>query len=142
MKDLYINPKLTISSDSIDVSFSRSSGPGGQHVNKINTRVSVFLDIHKCKCFSDVQKHLLLTALKNRTDKQGVLQVSRQEFRSQSANREAAMRQIAELVSAALKPKRKRKKTRVPRRAIEKRLGDKKSQSRIKQLRSRPLEKE
>ena len=142
MEDLYINPKISIPADCFHVSHSRSSGPGGQHVNKLNTRVSIFLDIPKCPCFSKDQKHTLLTVLKNRIDKQGVLQVSSQQYRSQTANRDAALRRMAELIAAALKPKRRRKITRIPKRTIEKRLGDKKYRSKIKQLRSGGLETE
>ena len=136
MDDLYINPKITIPSDCFGVSHSRSSGPGGQHVNKLNTRVSIFLDVRECPCFSEAQKRTLFTVLKNRMDKQGVLQVSSQQYRSQTANRDAALRRMAELIAAALKPKRIRKKTRVPKRAIERRLQDKKARSKIKQFRS------
>jgi ribosome-associated protein len=118
------------------VSHSRSSGPGGQHVNKLNTRVSIFLDVRRCPCFSDTQKRILSTVLKNRMDKQGIFQVSSQQYRSQIANRDAALRRMAELITAALKPKRKRKKTRIPKRTIEKRLQDKKARSKTKQLRS------
>jgi ribosome-associated protein len=80
-----------------------------------------------------------LTVLKNRIDKQGVLQVSSQQYRSQTANRDAALRRMAELIAAALKHKPRRKKTRIPRRAIEKRLEDKKYRSKTKQLRSKPV---
>ncbi|MHC5160607.1 MAG: alternative ribosome rescue aminoacyl-tRNA hydrolase ArfB [Planctomycetota bacterium] len=139
MEDLYINPKISIPADHFHVSHSRSSGPGGQHVNKLNTRVSIFLDILKCSCLSKHQKQTLLTVLKNRIDKQGVLQVSSQQYRSQTANRDAALRRMAELIAAALKHEPRRKKTRIPRRAIEKRLEDKKYRSKIKQLRSKPV---
>ena len=142
MEDLYINPKITIPAECFRVSHSRSSGPGGQHVNKLNTRVSIFLDIRECPCFSEVQRRTLFTVLRNRMDKQGVLQVSSQQYRSQTANRDAALRRVGELIAAALKPRRKRKKTRIPKRTIEKRLGDKKRRSRIKQLRSGPCETE
>jgi ribosome-associated protein len=142
MEDLYINPKITLPSDCFQITFSRSSGPGGQHVNKLNTRVSVFLDVRRCPYFSDVQKQTLSTVLKNRMDKQGVLQVSSQQYRSQVANRDAALRRMAELIASALKPKRKRIKTRVPRRVIEKRLEDKKRRSKTKQLRFDPRKTE
>ena len=79
MQDLYINPKLTIPSDYLNISTSRSSGPGGQHVNKLNTRVSVFIDVQNCPYFTENQKHVLLTALKNRIDKQGILQKSKRK---------------------------------------------------------------
>ncbi len=75
-------------------------------------------------------------------DKQGVLQVSSQQYRSQTANRDVALRRMAELVAAALKPKRRRKKTRIPKKTIEKRLDDKKARSKTKQLRSGPRETE
>jgi len=142
MDDLYINPAITIPADCLSVSCSRSSGPGGQHVNKLNTRVSVFLDVQKCPCFTDVQKRVLRTVLKNRIDKQGVLLVSSQQHRSQSANRDAALRRMAELIAAALKPRRKRIKTQAPKRAVEKRLQDKKARSKVKKLRFRCPETE
>jgi ribosome-associated protein len=100
--------------------------------------VSVFVDIKNCMCFTEDQKHSLLAVLKNRIDKQGVLQVSSQQFRSQSANRNAALERLAELIAAALKPKQKRKKTEIPQRAIRKRLEDKMRRSKIKNLRSKP----
>ena len=136
MEDLYINPKITIPSDCLCASYSRSSGPGGQHVNKLNTRVSIFLDVFACPSLSDAQKQTLMTVLKNRMDKRGTLQVSSQQYRSQVANRDAALRRLAELIAAAPKPKRKRKKTRIPRRAVQKRLQDKKARSKTKNLRS------
>jgi len=136
MEDLYINPKITIPSEYLTVSCSRSSGPGGQHVNKLNTRVSVFLDIRNCPCLSEQQKHKLTAALKGRVDKQGVLQVSSQQSRSQVTNRNTALQRMAELIGQALKPKRIRKKTHVPKRAVEKRLNDKKCRSNIKRFRS------
>ena len=142
MEDLYINPKITIPSDCYRISCSRSSGPGGQHVNKLNTRISIFLDVRECPCFSEAQKRTLFIVLKNRMDKQGVLQVSSQRYRSQIANRDAALRRMAELIAAALKPKPRRKKTRIPRRTIKKRLEDKTARSKTKQLRSSPRETE
>jgi len=136
MEDLYINPKITIPSAYLTISYSRSSGPGGQHINKLNTRVSVFLDIRKCPCFSVQQKQRLRAGLKGRIDKQGVLQISSQQFRSQMANRNAALQRMAELVAHAIKPKPVRKKTNVPKGAVEKRLQEKKNRAKLKQLRS------
>lgn len=140
MEDLYINPRITIPSDCFDVSSSRSSGPGGQHVNKLNTRITVFLDIPSCRCFSESQKNTLFSVLKSRIDKQGVLQVSSQRYRSQRANREDALDRMAELIAAAIRPKPKRKKTKIPQKSIKKRLEDKKARSYIKQIRSSGVE--
>lgn len=136
MEDLVVNSRITIPSEYLTILYSRSSGPGGQHVNKLNTRVSVFLDIQNCPCFSERQKHALAVALKGRLDKQGVLQVSSQQFRSQAANRNAAFQRMAEMINRAVKPKRIRKKTNIPKRAVEKRLQDKRKHARVKQLRS------
>ena len=144
MEDFYINPKITIPAAYLSISYSRSSGPGGQHVNKLNTRVSVFLDIRNCPCFSQRQKQRLTAGLKGRIDKNGVLQVSSQQFRSQAANRAAALKRMAGLIAHAIRPGPVRKKTKVPKRAVEKRLREKKNRAKRKQLRSArvPMEDE
>ena len=136
MEDLYINPKIILPSDCFSVAYSRSSGPGGQHVNKLNTRATVFFDVSQCPCLTDRQKLTLSQTLSGRMDKNGVMQVSSQQFRSQLANQNAAFKRMAALIESALKPKRVRKKTRTPKKAVEKRLQDKKYHSKRKQLRS------
>lgn len=136
MEDLYINSKLIIPSEQLRFQYSRSSGPGGQNVNKLNTRVSVYLNIPESSCFAESQKHILLRSLKGRIDKRGVFSISSQRFRSQMANRNAALNQMVKLIRDALKPRRIRKKTKIPRSAIEKRIRDKKARSVIKQYRS------
>lgn len=136
MEDLFVNSKITIPAEYLTVSYSRSSGPGGQHVNKLNTRVSVFWDIQNCPCFSVQQKQRLTAGLKGRIDKQGVLQVSSQRYRSQITNRNAALQRMAELIADAIKPKPVRKRTKIPKSAVEKRLQEKKSRGKRKQLRS------
>lgn len=142
MENLHIHPNINIDSAYLNVSYSRSSGPGGQHVNKLNTKVTVYLDVRQCPAFSDRQKHLLENALSGRTDKQGVLRVSSQRFRSQAANQNAALERMTELIEDALKPRRIRKKTRLPKRAKEKRLQEKKNRSAIKRFRSMKPEME
>lgn len=136
MEDLHIHPNITISSEFLTVSYARSSGPGGQHVNKLNTKVTVFLDVEGCPDFNDRQKHILKTVFLGRMDKHGKLRVSSQKYRSQSDNRNAALERLTVLIETALKPKRVRKKTKIPIRAKEKRLKDKKARSAVKQLRS------
>jgi ribosome-associated protein len=136
MEDLVIHPNIHIDSAQLKVVYSRSSGPGGQHVNKLNTKVTIFLDVQKCPDFSERQKHAIKNSLFGRMNKRGVLRVSSQQYRSQTANLQAAFKRMAELIEHALKPKRIRKKTHVPKRAIEKRLRDKKTRSVLKKLRS------
>lgn len=136
MDSVTINQKLSISVSFLTFSFSRSNGPGGQNVNKLNTRVSVSLDVENCSCLTDTQKRKLVQKLRIRMDKQGVLQVTCQEYRSQHANRNAAVQRLAELIAEALRPIKVRKATKTPKRAVEKRLQEKKQRSLKKKQRS------
>jgi ribosome-associated protein len=122
--------------DKIVVKVSRSSGPGGQNVNKVNTRVTLFFDVADCATLSDAQKQRILARLATRADKNGVLRVVSQKFRTQSANRTAAMERLCRLLGEALAPLPVRKRTRAPARAHEKRLEEKKRRSELKRLRS------
>lgn len=136
MDGIQIHPNLVIPLEDLKISYSRSSGPGGQNVNKLNTRVCVCLNILSCDTFSDDQKQTLMRLLRTRIDKQGNIRIFCQEHRSQIANRNAAMQRLGDMIRIALKPRRKRKKTKIPRRAIEKRLREKKKRSELKQSRS------
>ena len=120
MDSLFINSKLSIPVSLLTFTFSRSSGPGGQNVNKLNTRVCVSLDIGECDCLTDTQQRKIRRSLKGRIDKQGVLNVVCQEYRSQHANRNAVVRRLAELLAEALKPVKPRKATKLPKSAVEK----------------------
>ncbi|MBL7215543.1 MAG: aminoacyl-tRNA hydrolase [Phycisphaerae bacterium] len=136
MDSLFINQKLCIPESLLTFTFSRSSGPGGQNVNKLNTRVCVSLDIMNCPCLTDAQKRKITRMLEGRIDKRGILQVVCQEYRSQHANRNAAIQRLVELIAEALKPVKVRRATKLPNRAIEKRLREKKQRSLQKKQRS------
>jgi ribosome-associated protein len=133
MDDLLIQSDLIIPAGCLKLSYSRSSGPGGQNVNKLNTRVSISLNISECHVFSDAQKLRLVKALHKRLDQEGALTVVCQEHRSQYANRQAAGERMAELLRKALKPPRPRIKTSTPKSAVRKRLEAKKMRSQTKQ---------
>lgn len=114
---------------------SRSSGPGGQNVNKLNTRVTALFDVVGSSSLSADQKQQVLHALATRVDKEGVLHVVSQKHRSQEANRRAAAERLQQLVRDVLKPRPVRKKTKTPRAARERRLQEKKQRSARKQQR-------
>ena len=117
--------------------FSRSSGPGGQNVNKVNTRVTVFFDVAGSESFSQVQKKQILKQLATRADKNGVIRVVSQKYRTQKANRAAAVERLVELLRGALEKKAVRKKMVVPEKARRKRLEEKKRRSMLKQQRAK-----
>lgn len=137
-----INSKVSIPASLLEFTFSRSGGPGGQNVNKLNTRVQVSLDVVNCPALNDEQKRTVMRRLANRIDKEGHLQIVCQEYRSQHANRNAAVQRLAELLAEALKPKKRRKPTKPSKSAVEKRLRKKKQQSQKKRLRSSPVGEE
>jgi len=117
-----ITDQISISADELVFKFSRSSGPGGQNVNKINSRVTLLFDLSNSKSFSIYQKRRILTRLASRADKHGVIRVVSQHYRTQKANRRAVAERLGELLAEALKTKPARKKTTVPYQAKQKRL--------------------
>jgi len=131
-----ITDEIYINENEIVVKVSRSGGPGGQNVNKVNTRVTLFFDVAACETLSQTQKKQVLARLATRSDKNGVLRVTSQKFRTQSANRTAARERLCRLLGEALVPPPIRKRTRTPARACEKRLDEKKRRSTLKRLRS------
>ena len=126
---------IFISDDDLVFKASRSSGPGGQNVNKVSTRVTLFFDVAGCDCFSDGQKTRILERLKTRADKDGVIRVVSQRYRTQKANRDAARERLVELLRGALARKPVRKKTKVPKAQKERRLEEKKRRGLLKQQR-------
>jgi ribosome-associated protein len=135
---LEINDSTKINEDQLSFQYSRSSGPGGQNVNKLNTRVTLFFDVANCPDLSESQKGRILKKLSTRADKNGVLRVVCQKYRTQNANRRAAVERFTQLIADALKRKTPRRKISIPKWAKEKRLKEKKRKSEIKKLRARP----
>ena len=131
-----IKDKISICEESIVFKFSRSRGPGGQNVNKVNTRVTALFDVAGCEIFSDAEKRRILQRLATRVNKDGVVRVVSQKYRTQRANRYAAVARLRELLREALKSKAKRKKTKPPAWAKQKRLEEKKRRSMLKRQRT------
>ena len=128
---------IEIRGEEIAFRFSRSSGPGGQNVNKANTRVTLLFDIANSTSFSDIQKKQILERLASRAGKNGVIRVVSQQHRTQKANRDAVIERLRGLLTEAIRKEPARKKTIVPRQARQKRLEKKKQRSVLKQQRAK-----
>jgi ribosome-associated protein len=131
-----ITHDIFINEDELVFKVSRSSGPGGQNVNKLNTRVTLLFDVKNCGSFSNLQKQRILTRLVSRTDKNGVLRIVSQKFRTQKANRWAVVERLQQLLTDALKIRPVRKKSKVPYAAKQRRLEEKRRRGLLKRQRS------
>jgi ribosome-associated protein len=120
---------------------SRSSGPGGQHVNKTESRVELIWDLQKTACLDDAQKSLLQRRIRSRLTEDGILILASDKHRSQHRNRQEVTERFLEVLSAGLKPVKKRRPTKPSRTSVEKRLKGKKIRGEIKRSR-RPPSKE
>lgn len=133
-----INPALTVPDAELEVRTSRSGGPGGQNVNKLETRVTVRFDVEGSRSLDEEQRETIRERLGSRISRSGVLQVSSQRHRTQGANREAAVARLATLLADALAPEKERRPTRVPKAAKRRRLQEKRRRGKIKQDRQTP----
>ena len=129
---IYVSPKLSIPKREIQFVYGTSSGPGGQHVNKVATKATLRFDIWNATSLTQSQKHKIATLLATRINKAGILRVSSSKHRSQRANREVVLDRFAELLRQAIKPVRKRRTTKVPRSSKRKRLENKKRRGETK----------
>ncbi len=120
----------------LEVRFARSSGPGGQNVNKLNTRVTLLFDFQLCDLLTDAQKQRIQHRLATRRSRDGRLRVVSQQTRTQVANRAAAERRLVELLREALKVRKPRRATRPTPAARERRLAAKRRRSELKRLRT------
>ena len=134
-KVLPVNDSLSIPRSELDVRVSRSSGAGGQHVNKTSSRVEIFWSIAGSRALTDEQRTRLLDKLSSRLTTEGSIRVVASDMRSQSRNRELAEERLAELVRRSLVVPRKRKPTKPTRAAKEARLESKKLHSNKKRTR-------
>jgi len=132
-----IADNIFIFEDELIFKASRSGGPGGQNVNKVSTRVTLLFDVASCDSFSDVQKQRILKRLATRTDKNGVVRVVSQKFRTQKANRATVVERLQELLREALTEKPLRRKTKIPYAAKQQRLEQKRRRSLLKQQRAK-----
>lgn len=131
-----IHPGVGISEHELTFSFERSPGPGGQNVNKVNTRVTLHFDVIKSTSLSHQQKAMLKKSLASRITQEGVLKIISSKERTQLANRRAAVNRFITLMGEAFRVPEPRKKTVPPASAARKRLDCKAQRSCLKRARS------
>ena len=130
--DLVVSRSLRIPRSEIDMRFTTSSGPGGQHVNKVATRVVLRFDVRASRALSDQQRQRIM-------QRHGrVVQIAVDETRSQARNRALAEQRLADQLVAALRVRKPRKPTRRTRGSIERRLQAKARRSQTKANRRKP----
>ena len=134
-----VNESVLIPRGELEVRASRSSGAGGQHVNKTSSRIEISWNVASSGALTDEQRERLLTRLSSRLSEEGAIRVVASETRSQLRNREAAEQRLGETIAKALMVQKKRRATKRPRAANEARLVEKKKHSERKRDRKRPI---
>ena len=135
---LKINRHLSIPLTEFQFSFARGSGPGGQNVNKVNSKVTLRWTVKLSRALTPMQVERIEKNLSRRVSKDGDLIVTSHRFRDQGRNVADCLTKLQELLQDALKVPKLRKSTHVPRRSKKARLGDKRRQSEKKNLRRPP----
>ncbi len=134
-----ITDTVSIPMSELRFRFARSSGPGGQHVNRSATQVELLFDVAGSPSLDETQRRRVLTKLKSRIDQEGILHLVSQETRSQLRNREEVVERFQALMRDALRVPRRRRPTRPTRAARERRLEEKRRRSQTKRGR-RPVQ--
>jgi ribosome-associated protein len=131
-ESIRVTRSVSIPRSEVELRFSRSSGPGGQHAQKSDTRVEAVFDVEASSALSEAQKRRVLA-------KAGpVLRAVAQDERSQWRNRELAVERLAEALREALRVRRRRRATKPNKAAVERRLEGKRRRSETKRLRRPP----
>jgi ribosome-associated protein len=122
----------------LDFTASRSSGPGGQNVNKVNSKISVKFDVVHSQILTEDEKAIILKNLSGHLTKDGILMISAQNKRSQLENKQIVIQKLESMMAKAFEKKKVRKATKASKSAIEKRINAKKLQAEKKKWRQKP----
>ncbi len=136
-----VTDTVSIPMSELQFRFARSSGPGGQHVNRSATQAELLFDVANSPSLNETQRQRVLRKLRSRIDKEGVLHLVSQETRSQLRNREEVVERFQELMREALHVPKRRLPTRPTRAARERRLEEKRRRSEAKRER-RPVQRD
>ncbi|MBA2590303.1 MAG: aminoacyl-tRNA hydrolase [Alphaproteobacteria bacterium] len=132
---LFVTHRITIPDTELEESFIRSSGPGGQNVNKVSSAVQLRFNVATAASLTETARQALLRG--TRLTRDGVLVITAQRFREQERNRADARERLVKIIREAATPKPVRRPTKVPRSSKKKRLDGKKHRAEIKRGRSR-----
>lgn len=135
MEDVKVNRSLVIPAAELELRFSPSGGPGGQHANKAATRAELTWNLNKSQVLGPRQRQRLQGALRHRVDSSGNLRLTSDRHRSQMQNRSDVLERFATLVREGLRAPKPRVETKPSRASKEKRLAQKKKRSETKQNR-------
>lgn len=138
--DVQVNRRLSIPADEIEFRFTTSSGPGGQHANKVATRVELTWNVEGSRALGPRQRERVRSRLRHRIDAQGNLRVASQRHRSQLRNRQEVLGRLAALVADALVPDKRRVATKPTTASKERRLQAKRRRAHVKRLRHPTLD--
>ena len=119
-------------------SASRSGGPGGQNVNKVNSKITLMFDVHHSEILTEEEKGIILKRLASQLTKEGVLILTAQEKRSQLENKDTAIQKLDKLLVKAFTKRKVRKPTKPSKNAVQKRITNKKQHAQKKLWRQKP----
>jgi ribosome-associated protein len=137
-ENLYVTPRIVIPDSELEESFIRSSGPGGQNVNKVSSAVQLRFDVRNSPNLTELARSALL--LGSGLTRDGILVITAQKFREQERNRIDARARLVEILRRAATPKKVRRATKIPKASKRKRLESKKHRADIKRGRGRQFD--
>lgn len=136
---IYINPHCSIGEDEIIFSAIRAQGAGGQNVNKVSSAIHLRFDVN-ASSLADVYKQRLLALSDQRINKDGIVIIKAQQFRTQEKNRSSALQRLCELIAGVTVERKKRRPTKPSKNAQKKRMDSKTRRGNIKSLRGKPVD--
>ena len=129
--------KIKIPYSEYELKAVRSGGAGGQHVNKVSSRVELYFNVSQSSVLTEEQKERILLKLRSKLTEDGLLRITDDTSRSQHANREGVIKKLHDILAKALVRPKKRVATKVPKGVTKKRLDTKKKKGEIKKLRKK-----